>query len=85
MTTETRKSIIAVCPGCRNEISFYRTPKLGEFITCPECGDLVEVVNLTPLTLDWSPDIDDDDWQDNWDDYDEDFDYDDDPMEGYDD
>jgi lysine biosynthesis protein LysW len=86
MTTETRKSIIAICPGCRNEIFFYRAPRLGEFVTCPECGDLVEVVNLSPLTLDWSPDIDDDDdWQDNWDDYDDDFDYSDDPMEGYDD
>jgi lysine biosynthesis protein LysW len=85
MTTNTRRSIIAVCPGCQSEIFFYRNPKLGEFVTCPECGDLVEVVNLSPLTLDWSPDIDDDEWQDNWDDYDEDYDYDDDPMEGYDD
>ncbi|MFN2126104.1 MAG: hypothetical protein ACK2UP_21630 [Candidatus Promineifilaceae bacterium] len=88
MATPKVDRIVALCPGCSNEISFYRPPQLGEFVTCPQCGDLVEVVSLSPLTLDWSADIDDDDdWQDEWnddDDYDDD-DYDDDFMDSYDD
>ena len=67
MTTQTNYTIIAKCPGCHTEIFFYRDPKLGEFVTCPQCGDMVEVVNLSPLTVDWSADIEDEDWSD-WDD-----------------
>jgi len=67
MTTQTNYTIIAKCPGCHKEIFFYRDPKLGEFVTCPQCGDMVEVVNLSPLTVDWSADIEDEDWSD-WDD-----------------
>ena len=84
MVTPAARRIIAQCPGCSNEIHFNHHPKLGEFVTCPECGDLVEVVSLSPLTLDWSADIDDDDWVDEWDDFDDD-DYDDDDDDFYDD
>jgi len=72
MSSRATYSISAHCPGCNNEIFFYRSPKLGEFVTCPECEDLVEVVNLSPLSLDWSAEIDDE-WSESWDDYDEDM------------
>ncbi len=68
MAMQTKRSIIARCPGCKSEIFFYRTPKLGEFVTCPECADLVEVVSLDPLILDWSEDDGEDEWPDYWDD-----------------
>ena len=71
MTISRSFTVTAQCPGCKNEIYFYRTPKLGEFVTCPECEDLVEVVKIDPLTLDWSADIEDEEWPDYWDDYDE--------------
>lgn len=67
------KTVYAPCPGCQTDIYIDHYPKLGEFVTCPECGDLVEVVSLSPLILDWSPDLDDEDWDEYWDD-DEDFD-----------
>jgi lysine biosynthesis protein LysW len=67
MTIQTNYTISAACPGCKNNIMFQQVPKLGEFVSCPECGDMVEVVNLSPLTLDWSADIDDEEWPD-WDD-----------------
>lgn len=85
MSIPTKHKIVAYCPGCNNEIYFKKHPKLGEFVTCPECGDLVEVVSLSPLTLDWSPDVEDEDWQDYWnDDVDETADFDD-FMDDYDD
>ncbi len=82
MATPAARRILAQCPGCNNEIAFYKVPKLGEFVTCSECGDLVEVVNLSPLTLDWSADIDDEDWLEDTDDYDA---LDDDDYEDWDD
>ena len=72
MTISRSFTITAQCPKCKNEIYFYRTPKLGEFVTCSHCGDMIEVVNLSPLTLDWSADIEDEGWPDDWDYYDED-------------
>ncbi len=56
------RTVSAPCPGCHNDIILDRMPKLGSFVTCPTCGDLVEVISLSPLTLDWSLDIDDDVW-----------------------
>jgi lysine biosynthesis protein LysW len=51
-------------------------PKLGEKITCPECGEVLEVVELNPVELDWA--FDDDEYYDDYDDDDDDDDYDDD-------
>ena len=69
MTNGRRRTIFTSCPGCDNNIHFDRLPELGTFVTCPECGDLVEVVNLSPLTLDWLADFDAEDWQDYEDDF----------------
>lgn len=77
MTIQTEYHTSARCPGCGARIFFYAKPKLGEFISCKECGDLVEVISLAPLTLDWSADIDEEDWSDSGDDdveYIDDFD-----------
>jgi lysine biosynthesis protein LysW len=71
MATPAARRILAQCPGCDNEIVFHKYPKLGEFVTCSKCGDLVEVVSLSPLTLDWSADIDDEDWLEDLDDMDD--------------
>jgi lysine biosynthesis protein LysW len=68
MKNRTKRTIFAPCPGCHKDIFVDHTPILGEFVTCPECGDLVEVVNLSPLTLDWSTDVGDEEWPDYWDD-----------------
>ena len=48
-----KRTITAKCPGCSCNILFYREPKLGEFVTCPECREMVEVMILSPLTQDW--------------------------------
>ena len=83
MQNPSKKAISATCPGCGARVQFQRMPQLGQFIVCDECDDMLEVVNLNPLTIDWSSDddldYDDEDWDDD-DDDDEDDDYD-----GYDD
>jgi lysine biosynthesis protein LysW len=66
---------VARCPECATNIRFDKHPALHDLMTCPECGTELEVINLSPLKLDWAYDDEDDDWidaddfgDDNWDD-----------------
>ena len=69
MTTPMRKVLTANCPECDATIRFSKQPKLGAMVTCEECGETLEVVDLSPLELDWAyEDYDDDDDWDEWDD-----------------
>ena len=47
------------CLSCGDEIRITRPHKIGELVTCAECGTELEIVWLDPLELDW-PFIDDD-------------------------
>lgn len=72
---------IGVCPACEQDITVNR-PEEGQKITCPKCGDELEVVGVNPLELDWHYEDDewddDDDWDDDdWDDDDDDEDWED--------
>lgn len=73
-TNLNTKVLIGTCPGCDAKIRFHNRLNLGEFVTCEECGDELEIVQLTPLKLDWAyaDPLDDDDYN-----YDDDFDADD--------
>jgi lysine biosynthesis protein LysW len=51
---------MAWCPECDSMIMLDKGAKLGERIECPECGMLLEVINLTPLELDYA--LEDEDW-----------------------
>ncbi|MCO5185751.1 MAG: hypothetical protein M9928_03160 [Anaerolineae bacterium] len=44
----------AYCPECDTRIRFYKRPKLGAIVTCPECDEILEVVSLRPIELEWS-------------------------------
>ncbi|MFN2135738.1 MAG: hypothetical protein ACK2UK_07285 [Candidatus Promineifilaceae bacterium] len=66
MSLRTKREITATCPGCGNEIYFHEMPRLGQFVTCPECGDMTEVISLDPVALDWSSDWEDEEWEDDW-------------------
>ena len=87
------KTEVGICPGCGARLRFQQKVELGEFIVCQECGDELEIVNLSPIKLDWAyaDPYDDDDWDgdnmdddytsedfDDYDDYDDDYDDDDD-------
>lgn len=50
-------SQLAYCPSCDSRIRFFAsTTKVGTRVTCPECGQMLEVVRLRPLELDWAYD-----------------------------
>jgi hypothetical protein len=66
------------CLSCDGEIRIG-DPRPGAKITCPECGDVLEIVGTDPLEVDYPADDDwddgsqnDQDWdEDEWDDQDE--------------
>lgn len=77
------QKLTTLCPDCLTTIRFMAAPELGQLVICPECAEEFEVVNLSPLKIEWTysdpDDFDDDDYDD--DDYDfddDDYDYDDD-------
>jgi hypothetical protein len=55
---------IAFCPDCEEGISFRVKPKLGQRITCPSCDADLEIINVSPLELDWAYDEPDMEWED---------------------
>lgn len=76
---------IATCIECDEEIEINGRPKLGQKVTCPNCGAELEIASINPLELDWAyeEEDDDDDWDD--DDFDDDEFTDDDDLEDDDD
>ena len=53
---------MATCPECDSDIDVdeYDVDK-GDLISCPECGTNLEVVNVSPLEFEATPEDDDDD------------------------
>lgn len=67
---------IAKCPLCGEKIKINTKPRLGQHVECPACDAVLEVIRVSPLTLDWP--CDDEGYSDaNYDDeeFDEDEDY----------
>jgi len=62
---------MAICPGCEAEIEVdeFDVDK-GDQLTCPECGEDLEVTNLSPIELDLVTEDEDED-EDSFDDDDE--------------
>jgi lysine biosynthesis protein LysW len=53
----------AYCLVCGGRIYVGRTPWIGQAAFCERCGSDLEVTQVSPLTLDWSDDLADEDWQ----------------------
>jgi lysine biosynthesis protein LysW len=78
----------AACASCGAKVNVGKNPELGQRFTCPSCDDVMEVVWLDPIELDWP--IDDDEDYDDYDDEDfeddedleDDEDFEDDEEEG---
>jgi lysine biosynthesis protein LysW len=47
------KKQIAYCPDCDATLRL-KTVRLGQQITCRECGTILEIVELNPVELDWA-------------------------------
>lgn len=52
----TPMSLIAYCPECDARIRFTNKPSIGQRLTCRECEQVLEVIGLQPLELDWAYD-----------------------------
>jgi len=52
---------MAICPGCEAEIEVdeFDVDK-GDQLTCPECGEDLEVTNLSPIELELVTEDDED-------------------------
>jgi hypothetical protein len=80
----------AFCPDCEEAISFKAQPKVGQRIVCSNCESELEVIETSPLELDWVYDEPVEDWDDDkdegdWDDDDDDGDWEDVDDDGDDD
>ena len=51
----------ATCPECAADIILADDTLQGEIIQCPDCGVELEVMSLSPLTLDLAP-AEEEDW-----------------------
>ncbi len=47
------KKEISYCPECDSRLRL-RTVRLGERISCRECGTALEIVGVNPIELDWA-------------------------------
>jgi alpha-aminoadipate carrier protein LysW len=86
-----QKQEVGYCPDCDARITL-KSPQLGQQVICRACGAELEVVDLSPLELDWALDepyddddeyeyVDDEEYYD--DDEDDDFAYADDDDDDY--
>ncbi len=73
----------AVCPSCGEWVILLDPPHIGQKVTCVHCEADLEVIEITPVELDWAylandDDLDDEDWDDeelddeDWDDEEDD-------------
>ena len=65
MTTKVAKRVR--CPECGYRVEMPVRARLGTRVECDECGELLEVINLDPLELDFA------EWDDDWDDDEDDY------------
>jgi len=45
--------IYSECPSCAENITFQKSPRLGQILRCQFCDSELEVIDLDPVTLDW--------------------------------
>ncbi|MFN2221750.1 MAG: hypothetical protein ACK2UH_04315 [Candidatus Promineifilaceae bacterium] len=66
MTNMKANTLTAFCRSCHSRIRFRERPELYDLVTCPECDEVLEVISLSPIRLDWPSDFgDDDEWSDD--------------------
>lgn len=56
MSTQT-----ATCPECEGTVELDASIEVNEIVICPDCGVDLEVISLSPLTLELAP-MEDEDW-----------------------
>jgi len=46
------------CIECDTTLNLGKSPHKGQKVTCVKCGAVLEVVNISPIELDWALDED---------------------------
>jgi lysine biosynthesis protein LysW len=49
--------IVGTCPSCGTEVGLGEAPGLGTRHSCRACGAYLEVISLSPTSLDWAFDL----------------------------
>ena len=44
----------AFCPNCDERVNLPKKIMVGQFVTCNNCEDLLEIVSVKPVELDWA-------------------------------
>jgi lysine biosynthesis protein LysW len=55
---------IGFCPECERNVPLGENPFIGQQVSCTKCGAFLEVVDLSPVQLDWAYDDDTDEDED---------------------
>jgi hypothetical protein len=42
------------CPTCQAMVVFSEMPVMGERTTCTGCGDMLKVIAISPIKLEWA-------------------------------
>ena len=51
---KSQNRLLGECPECDADVHFNTPPRLGQRVTCSKCGARLEVIEDTPLELDWA-------------------------------
>lgn len=49
-----------LCPACDADVRVPAGVMLNELIACADCGTELEIVSLSPLTVELAPDVEED-------------------------
>lgn len=50
----TSQELIAKCPECDTTLQFHKALRIGQLVSCFECGETLEVVSIDPLDFYWA-------------------------------
>jgi DNA-directed RNA polymerase subunit RPC12/RpoP len=50
--TKAKESYVE-CVDCGSRLDLIGEVKMGQGLTCPECGTMMEIVGLDPIEADW--------------------------------
>ena len=53
--------MLAECPECAAQVELQADVMENEIVVCPDCGAELEVVSLSPVTLELAPE-EEEDW-----------------------
>ena len=49
-----------LCPACEAEVTLADDAMENELIACPDCGSELEILSLSPIELDFAPEVEED-------------------------